>query len=332
MNKQKINEVLKKNKVIIGVVIAGVIIAAVGTGCYFYKKHVKHENQLKAQARIEAIHKEDIEKYGMIPEKLKPSVLESKDPTIQKLVKESTQYPKLTYILNNQEKYPKDLIELAARHSETIDFVYNYPMRNDHKPVPVAATVSGKIPLYIQWDQRWGYDKYGDSIIALAGCGADSVAMVASGITGDMNITPNVVAKYAEDNGYYEDGAGTKWSLFGDGVKHFGIRGQLVPINAKNITRVLKEGHPIIVSAKPGIFTTTGHIMVLRGITKDGKILLSDPDSIANSEKPWDVNVIISQIVSMWEMLPYNNGKQAQDNQKIQHDQQAQHDQHDQKK
>lgn len=307
MSKQKIKDILKKYKLVIGGILVVVVIVGVGTGFHYYNKHQK-KIQAENLARLQVEQREaDIKKYGMVPEKLDNSVLESKDKTIQKLVAESKEYPKLTYILNHQDQYPKDLIALAARHSETIDFVYNYPMRNDHKPVPIAAQVSGKIPLYIQWDQRWGYKRYGDSIIALSGCGADSLAMVAAGITGNKDITPDVVAKYSEDHGYYVDGAGTSWELFSKGAKHFGVTGTLVRINAENITRVLKEGHPIIVSAKPGIFTTTGHIMVLRGITKDGKILLSDPDSIANSEKPWDVNVIISQIVSMWEMLPYKN-------------------------
>ena len=28
----------------------------------------------------------------------------------------------------------------------------------------------------------------------------------------------------------------------------------------------LKEGHPVIISVKPGYFTTTGHIMVMSGV------------------------------------------------------------------
>lgn len=140
--------------------------------------------------------------------------------------------------------------------------------------------------------------------MALSACGPTSLAMVVSGLTNNKDITPNMVAKYAQENNYYENNIGTKWSLFEDGAKHFGVQGLLIGINQSSIINTLKKGNPIIVSVKPGVFTTTGHIMVLTGITDDGKILLNDPNSIINSEKSWDVDTIISEAVSMWEMTP----------------------------
>ena len=40
----------------------------------------------------------------------------------------------------------------------------------------------------------------------------------------------------------------------------------------------LSEGHPVISSQSPGLFTGGGHFIVLRGITADGKILVNDPN------------------------------------------------------
>jgi len=44
-----------------------------------------------------------------------------------------------------------------------------------------------------------------------------------------------------------------------------------------------------------GHFTTSGHFIVLRGITADGKILVADPASRNRSEQEWDFNIILNE-------------------------------------
>jgi hypothetical protein len=51
---------------------------------------------------------------------------------------------------------------------------------------------------------------------------------------------------------------------------------------------------------KPGDFTTTGHFIVLTGLTEEGTLNVNDPNSIARSEKNWDVDTVISQVKAAW--------------------------------
>ena len=89
-------------------------------------------------------------------------------------------------ILSNKEEYPEELIDLIFRNPETIDFVSSYSERdkflNKRITKEESVELNRKYPLYLQWDKRWGYEEYGDSIIGLAGCAPTSMAMAISGL------------------------------------------------------------------------------------------------------------------------------------------------------
>jgi predicted double-glycine peptidase len=44
-----------------------------------------------------------------------------------------------------------------------------------------------------------------------------------------------------------------------------------------------------------GHFTSSGHFIVLRGITETGKILVADPASKRRSEQEWDFDIILTE-------------------------------------
>ena len=44
-----------------------------------------------------------------------------------------------------------------------------------------------------------------------------------------------------------------------------------------------------------GTFTTGGHFMLLRGITKNKKVLIADPASFNRSKKKWALSLIQSE-------------------------------------
>ena len=129
------------------------------------------------------------------------------------------------------------------------------------------------IPIYYQWEYQ---DPYGSSTIAQAGCGPSCFAMVVSYLTG-QTITPADVVAWC-GNTYYVPGAGTSWSFFAGAAEHYGIGGVTTTTSAEEVMAALSEGHPVISSQSPGLFTGGGHFIVLRGITADGKILVNDPN------------------------------------------------------
>ena len=192
------------------------------------------------------------------------------------------------------------LRELVENNPETVDFVRNYQEKKDAPPAEdIGEVTAGVIPHLLQWDERWGYQIYGDNMIAVNGCGPTVISMVAAGLTGDNTITPYRVAKFAEENGYYEGEAGTSWSLMTEGAQQFGIYGEEMGLDENGIFSALESGNPIICSMRPGDFTTTGHFIVLVG-TEDARIRVNDPNSVKRSEKLWDYETLYPQINNLW--------------------------------
>jgi len=146
----------------------------------------------------------------------------------------------------------------------------------------------------MQTDKSWSNRPYGTSTIGIAGCGPTSLAMVASGLTG-KNLNPYTVATWSARQGYYIKGAGSSWELMTKGGANYGLKvRQLSKRNPQAIANELSKGNPIIVSMGKGNFTSSGHFIVLRGI-KNGKVIVSDPNSKQRSNKLWDLSLIISQ-------------------------------------
>ena len=171
--------------------------------------------------------------------------------------------PKLRTILNNKNQYPDAMIQSLYCNDELTDFVYNYPSRKGHVYTDTIGYVKkGNYPLLLQYDQRWGYGKYGNNVIGMNGCGPTSAAMIIAGLTGKNNITPYDVASYAYRHGYYQDG--TSWSFFTEGMKHYGIHGINIPLSYSSMKNELMNNRSLICSMRPGDFTTSGHLIVIK--------------------------------------------------------------------
>lgn len=207
---------------------------------------------------------------------------------------------KIREVMSRSEQYPDELLKLLADNEETVDFVLDYLEKKDTAPAETVGKVEkGKIPLLLQWDERWGYAVYGDDMIAINGCGPTAISMIAAGLTGDNTITPYKVAQFSAENGYYAGDSGTSWTLMTEGARQFGIKGEELELSESAVFSALKNGHPIICSMEPGDFTTTGHFIVLTGI-EDGRIRVNDPNSRIRSEKLWDYSTLEYQINNLW--------------------------------
>lgn len=226
----------------------------------------------------------------------------AKDEFGQELEKLYCREKRVGEIIRNRKSYPDKLIETLIKYPETIEYVLGYPHRGDSDElINISDEVQkGSIPLFIQWDKRWGYRSYGDSMIGITGCGPTCLSMVVTGLTGNKQWNPAKMAQYSERNGYWVKGTGTGWELMGAGAEQFGLTVSRVPLSGGTIYRELMNGHPVICSMKPGDFTYTGHFIVLTGIDQEGKVLLNDPNSRVRSEKTWEMERIQEQIKSAW--------------------------------
>ena len=199
------------------------------------------------------------------------------------------------------DAYPEALVQLYARNPDARDFVRDYPKKKDLTPTIDLSGLAGSetVPLLLQWDERWGYREYNESIIGLAGCGPTCLSMVTIYLTGDTTKDPLWMCRFAEQHQFNVPGSGSKWALISEGGRMLGLDVTQIPLDKDRIYRNLDVDNPIIVVVGPGDFTTDGHFLVLTGHDGD-RITLNDPNSTTNSGKSWDYDTLAGQIQSLW--------------------------------
>ena len=208
-------------------------------------------------------------------------------------------------IYENCSQYPKDLLSALANNPEMADFVAGYS--NGKKNSTGALTSAEKeqdYPLFLQWDPRWGYRSYGGgSCIGLAGCGPTCLSMALFSLTRDDKLTPDKIADYSMENGYYVEGTGTAWALMEDVPKLYGISVTKLSADENNIKAALDKGGVVICSVGRGEFTTSGHYILIYGYDSEG-LLINDPNCVARSNQKWIFSEIRWQIKNIWAYLP----------------------------
>lgn len=203
----------------------------------------------------------------------------------------------------NSTQYPKQLQELALKNEEALEFVYDYPAEHvkEHTIDLTEEASMDSVPLFVQWDKRWGYEKYSGNFFAASGCGPTTLSMVVVYLTHNREASPIAVAKYSKEAGYSVDGSGSSWTLISEGCRHYGVKAKTVALDESRMKAELDEGHPIVINVGPGDFTDTGHFMVITGYDDEG-FSINDPNSIEKSGKRWLFKNISSQIRAVWSM------------------------------
>lgn len=204
------------------------------------------------------------------------------------------------------EDWPTELIALLKKNPETEDFVLNYPLLKDtYQDIDLSEYAdTDEVPLFMQWDKRWGYTSYGEDMLAISGCGPTCLSMVSVHLLNDTSLNPRVIAQFSEENDFCAPGDGTKWTLISEGGVMLGLNVEEAYLEESNISQILESGNPIICAMGPGDFTSSGHYIVLTDYV-DGMIKINDPNSIARSEKLWSYDEIAGQIDNLWECSLY---------------------------
>ena len=204
-------------------------------------------------------------------------------------------------IYNILSKTRCEIKKLFERNKETKDFVLKYPEKKG-KAYDIDFSKYKKtteVPLFMQWDQRWGYYTYAGDCMGITGCGPTCLSMVAVYVTGNIKYTPKMIADFAMKNGYADEENGSSWSLISEGGRQLGMQVIEIPLDEQRVKDNLEVGNPIICVVGPGDFTTQGHFIVLTKY-KDGKVSVNDPNSKANSNKQWVFEDIKDQIKNLW--------------------------------
>ena len=197
-------------------------------------------------------------------------------------------------------RYPEGLIELLEINPETEDFVLNYPFREEVE-IDLSGYSRDTVPLFLQWDPMWGYEKYGSGCIGQTGCGPTCLAMAGYYLTGEERFNPRDVAEFAAENGYYTSGYGSSWTLISEGAEKLGLTAKELPLVKSKMVDAVENGHPVILALGKGDFTSSGHYIVLTE-TEDGAFRVNDPNSQVRSARLWTYEELESQISNIWEI------------------------------
>lgn len=206
------------------------------------------------------------------------------------------------YYRSREAGIPESLREFGEKYPEAEAFVLDYPKecKKKHMIQLGPEMQEGGIPLFIQWDKRWGYENYGDDFLGVVGCGPTCMSMVVCGLTGTDTWNPLTVARFSEESGYYVPGQGTSWELMTSGAENLGIHAEQGVISEDYIFHNLSPQSPMICSVYPGDFTYSGHFIVLTDVNENGEIRVNDSNSRNNSSQLWDMEVLLPQIRNIW--------------------------------
>ena len=159
----------------------------------------------------------------------------------------------------------------------------------------VFSDGSTQVVYYNQLDERWKYEPYGTDTIGGYACGPTSMSIVVSSLTSET-VDPPHMAQWAYENGYWCSGSGSYHSLIPGAAEAWGLAVEgCTASEPQRIVDALTDGKLVVALMTKGHFTSSGHFIVLRGCTSDGKILVADPASYQRSEKAWDLSIILNE-------------------------------------
>lgn len=151
-----------------------------------------------------------------------------------------------------------------------------------------------EVTYYNQLDERWANVMYGTSgTIGEAGCGPTAMSIVISTLTGEAH-DPVELSNWSAANGHRCEGNGSYHSLIPGAAEAWGLSCE-GDLSAQEVVDALSSGKLVVAIMSKGHFTSSGHFIVLRGVTSEGKILVADPASYKRSGQEWDLSLIMDE-------------------------------------
>ena len=206
-------------------------------------------------------------------------------------------------IVENEAVYPDIMLKHLAVNSELIDFALNYPAKIN---IPFDGDFSvdadtNEIPLFMEYDQEWGYADYGDTVLGLNGAAPTSLSMAYVYLTGDGSKNPIIIGDFSMANGYLDENGNTDHKLMTEGAEELGLESNELDIDKDNLIGALEEGNAIICEVLSGDFTKDKSYIVISDY-RNGFFYVNDPTSRARSQVGWDFKRLSSQISAMWSL------------------------------
>ncbi len=209
------------------------------------------------------------------------------------------------WLQDNPDNNTEELLKLLENNPDALTYICNYP---EKKGTLLDCTLTQEdlkveegrlLPLFMQWDDRWGYSDYGGYLFGTNACGPTTLSMVAVQLMGDTSLTPRAVADFAEEWGYVSPGGGSDWVLMSEGAEILGLTVEEISPDESWVRSEIEAGHPVVCIMGPGHFTTGGHYIVICGIDGD-KFLINDCNSYTRTNQSWDFDTFKDEIRNLW--------------------------------
>ena len=179
---------------------------------------------------------------------------------------------------------------------------------------------------YLQTDPRWKNKPYRvkgeNATIGGSGCGPTAAAMLIETITG-KTFTPEDACNWSMAHGYKALNQGTYYAYFTPQFAEFGIDCQMLNwtntygkpdhANHEKVVEKLKEGYYAIALMNKGLWTSSGHFVVLWW--QDDKVRINDPASTKDTRVNGDIRTFRSQAKYYWliDAREYNNANDEEE-------------------
>ena len=188
-----------------------------------------------------------------------------------------------------------DIVAAINKHCQNISELGYLFLPQKPAEVSQLQTVKQQdIPLYLQKDPKWRTLQYGtDTTRQLGenGCAILSLAMIHAYYNPQATVTPQTILDWSKDH-YYVHNQGTSWNIFYDFAQSFNYQFTNFGNNFEEAMQAVNQGQAIVATVKPGLFTETGHILVIRGY-QDGQVYVNDPND--DPSKMFSIKAIPAQ-------------------------------------
>lgn len=253
------------------------------------------------ETEIEETEEEElsyIELYGL--EEVEQPEKRTEEQVLQKLAELSEEYELVREIYENVDLYSKNMLEHLANNPEMAAYVLG--------SLEADGSVTGgftekelekEFPLLLQYDPRWGYFEYGGKEMGLSGCGPTCLAMTVLALTDSEDVTPDKVAAYSMEKGYYVKDVGTAWALMDEYPTLYGLTVEHPALREESMKAAIDEGKVLICSVRKGVFTAGGHFILIYGYDESG-FMVNDPKCVARSNRTWTFDEFGSQLKRIW--------------------------------
>lgn len=177
-----------------------------------------------------------------------------------------------------------DIASSSAVSKKTSNFYSTDSVKNSGSVINSGGM---SIPVYYQGDYSdVSLANGSEKTVACCGCGFTSCAMIVSYLT-DKKITPR---EFVDDwsRAYYVYGSGMSFGLPQAAASHYNLGTVEQTTDFDKAYQALKDGHPVMSSQGEGLFTSNAHLIVLRGVDRNGNILVNDPNKYNAVDKGYN--------------------------------------------